>query len=127
VKQLLDDFKKFLLSGDVVMIAVGLIIALAFKAVVDSLITNIVNPLIGAIVGKPSFGDLTLKIGKGVFTYGNFINDVINFVAIGFVLFMIVKVYDKAKSRKAAEEPEPPTSEELLTEIRDLLKAQRSA
>jgi large conductance mechanosensitive channel len=124
---MLNDFKKFLMSGDLVTIAVAFILAGAFKSVVDSFVADIITPILAAIGGKPSFSNLTLKIGDGVIAYGTFLNWVISFVIVGAVLFVIVKLYEKAKSLRSSEEAAAdPTDVELLTEIRDLLK-QRSA
>ena len=121
---MLKEFKEFLMQGNLVEIAVGLILALAFKTVVDSLVKDIITPIIGAIFGQPDFSSLVLKIGDGRIRYGSFINTIVSFVIIGFVLFMLVKAYNKAvdmTSRGKAEEDD--TSEEvvLLREIRDQL------
>lgn len=121
---MLKEFKEFILEGDLVEIAVGLIIALKVADVVDSLTDNIINPIIGAIFGEPDFGHLTLSIGKGEITYGNFINSVISFVLVGFILFLIVKAYNEAKRRTTKPgEAVDDTAEEvlLLREIRDSL------
>lgn len=122
---MIKEFKEFLLEGDLVEIAVGLIIALKVTEVVESLTENIINPIIGAVFGEPDFGHLVLTIGKGRITYGSFINSVIAFVLTGFVLFLIVKAYNEAKRRttKPAEEVDD-TAEEvvLLREIRDSLR-----
>lgn len=122
------DFKKFIMQGDLVAVAVAFIMGLAFKTVVDSLVNNVIMPIVGAIVGKPSFDDLTLGIGDGVIRYGLFINALINFLIIGATLFVIVKVYENMKSlRSPAEKEEDPSELDVLTEIRDLLRAQQQS
>src|SRR5699024_7029028 len=122
---MLKEFREFLLEGDLIEIAVGLIIALKVADVVDSLTNNIINPIIGAVFGEPDFGHLTLTIGDGVIQYGNFINSVISFVLVGLILFLIVKAYNEAKRRmsKPGEEDEETTEDVLLLrEIRDSLQ-----
>ena len=121
---MLKEFKKFLMQGDLVDIAIAFILAAAFKTVVDSLVADVITPIIAAIGGKPSFDDLTLKIGDGVIKYGSFINTIISFVIIGFVLFMVVKGYNKVKAlQKESNEPEDvPEDIALLREIRDSLR-----
>lgn len=121
---MLKEFKEFILEGDLVEIAVALIIALKVADVVDSLTQNIINPIIGAVFGEPNFGDLVLTIGKGEITYGRFINSVISFLIVGFILFLIVKAYNEAKRRFSKPgEAVDDTAEEimLLREIRDSL------
>ena len=122
MSDLWSDFKKFVMQGDLVAVAVAFIIGLAFKTVVDSLVNDVIMPIIGAVFGKPSFDDLTLKIGDGVVFYGRFINAIINFLIIAATLFVIVKVFEAMKARRSpAEKAEDPTELEVLTEIRDLL------
>jgi large conductance mechanosensitive channel len=124
VHDLWNDFKKFIMQGDLVAVAVAFILGLAFKTVVDSLVNDVIMPFIGAIVGKPSFDDLTLGIGDGVIRYGSFINAIINFVIIGATLFVVVRVYEKMKSlRSPAEKAEDPSEVEVLVEIRELLRS----
>jgi large conductance mechanosensitive channel len=121
-----EDFKKFVMQGDLVAVAVAFIIGLAFKTVVDSLVNHIIMPIIGAIFGKPSFDDLTLGIGDGVIRYGSFINAIINFLIIAATLFVIVRAYEKLKSlRSPAEKAADPTELEVLQDIRELLRNQQ--
>ena len=122
---MLAEFKKFIMKGNLVEIAVGLILALKFKDVTDAFVNGIISPIVGAIFGVPSFAEKTAKIGDGVLKYGAFIDAVINFLIVGFVLFLIVKAYNSMKERMARS-PEPdevPDDIALLTEIRDLLRA----
>jgi large conductance mechanosensitive channel len=126
VKNLWSDFKKFLMQGDLVAIAVAFILGAAFKAVVDSLVADVFTPVIGGIFGSTDFGGLTIDIGDIRIGYGAFLNAVISFVIIGLTLFVIVKVYEKMRSMRGREEVEQdPTEVELLAEIRDLLRNQR--
>jgi len=126
MKNLLQEFKKFALSGDLVAVAVAFILGLAFKALVDSLVNNVIMPIVGIIVGKPSFDDLTLGIGDCVIRYRLFINAIINFLIIAATLFVIVQAYERLKAmRSPAEKAEDPSEVELLGEIRDLLRSQQ--
>lgn len=121
-----NDFKKFIMQGDLVAVAVAFIIGLAFKTVVDSLVNDIIMPIVGAIVGEPSFDELTFSIGDGVIRYGSFINAIINFLIISATLFVIVRVYEKMRTmRSPAEKAEDPSEIEVLLEIRDALQRQQ--
>lgn len=123
MKTVWTNFKTFALQGDLVSVAVALVIGLAFKALVESIVNDIVMPLVGAIFGKPSFDDLTLTLGKGVIQYGLFINSVLNFLIIAVTLFVVVEAYEKLRIFRSAEDQAgAPTELELLTEIRDLLR-----
>jgi large conductance mechanosensitive channel len=113
----LQDLKKFLLRGNVIDLAVAVIIGIAFGAVVLSLVNNVIMPVIGAIFGKPNFNDLTFNIGDGVVAYGRFITAVVNFLIIGTALFLIVRAADHFFTRE-----KKPTEVDLLTEIRDELR-----
>jgi len=125
VSALLEDFKKFINKGNIVELAVGLIIALKIKDVIDSMVKDIIMPVVGAIFGKPSFDDLHFKLGDGVVTYGLFINALLNFLIVAAALFAIVKVYESFKKK---EDPAADVSEkDVLVEIRDLLAAQSRA
>lgn len=125
---MLKEFKDFIMKGNLIEIAVGLILALAFKTVVDSFVADIITPIIAAVGGEPNFDSLVLDIGDGQITYGTFLNTVVSFVIIGFVLFMIVKAYNKmvevARRKGETEETEEDSAEVvLLREIRDALAA----
>ncbi len=98
-----EDFKAFALSGNLVEIAVAFVLAVAFGALVLSFLDNIIMPLIAAIFGEPTFDDLTASVGDGVITYGSFITAFVNFLLIAFVLFLIVKVYQRATKTGAPE------------------------
>ncbi|MEI8343036.1 MAG: large-conductance mechanosensitive channel protein MscL [Verrucomicrobiota bacterium] len=132
---MLKEFKEFAIKGNMVDMAVGIIIGAAFGGVVKSLVENIIMPPIGLLMGGLDFKDklIVLKAAdpehgiKAVeFGYGPFITVLINFFIVAFAVFILVKAIQKVKNEKPAEPPAPPapTKEEiLLTEIRDLLKA----
>lgn len=125
MKGIWSDFKKFLVQGDLVAVAVAFVIGAAFKALVDAFVGAIMMPLVGAIFGQPTFDDLTLKVGDGVVAYGLFINAVINFAIIAATLFVVVQAYEKLRNlRSPAEKAADPTELDVLIEIRDSL-AQR--
>ena len=124
------EFKEFAMRGNVMDLAVGVIVGGAFSAITTSLINDILMPLIGIFVSETSFANLTITVGSAVITYGNFIQAVINFLIMAFVVFCMVKGINRL-SRKKEEAPPPPPAKEpsaeekLLAEIRDLLKEQR--
>lgn len=130
-----NEFREFILKGNVMDMAVGIIIGAAFKAIVDSLVNDILMPCIGIFAGEESFSNLKVNVGGAVITYGNFISAVVNFLLLALVLFIVIKTMNRMneavsalrKKEKEAEEKEKaekPTKEEvLLTEIRDLLQA----
>lgn len=129
-KGFVSEFKKFVLRGNVLDLAVGVIIGAAFQSIVTSLTTNIISPILG-IFGKVNFNEFKLPIkGDAVITYGAFITDVINFIIMAFGVFIMIKLINKISSiGKKAEEPKAPVitkDQELLTEIRDLLKDKKS-
>lgn len=124
---MLKEFKQFISRGNVIDLAVGVIIGSAFTAIVQSLVNNLINPLIGLFVGKIDLSNLVLKVGDATFKYGSFINAVINFLIISFVIFLIVKAVNKFTKKEEAETPAPPTEADYLKEIRDLLKEKEEA
>jgi large conductance mechanosensitive channel len=127
MKKMYSEFVAFIFSGNLILIAVAFVLGILVKQVIDSFVNDIVNPIIGVIVGKPEFTN-TLEIGDGVIKYGSFITVLINLVITGLVLFGIVKAYEAYRARKKAsgEEDEAATEDiELLREIRDLLATQR--
>jgi len=128
VANLWADFKKFIMQGDLVAVAVAFILGLAFKSVIDSLVNDILMPIVGIAVGKASFSALTVTINDAVIRYGSFIQWVINFLIIGATLFVVVKVYEHMKNLRSREEKEEDPSElDVLTEIRDLLRRQQAS
>jgi large conductance mechanosensitive channel len=118
---MLSEFKDFIAKGNVMDMAVGIIIGAAFTAIVGSLVDDLITPLIGIFMGGIDFGALEAKVGEATFTYGNFIMAIINFIIIAFVVFMLVRMVNKAKGPEPEEEPAGPSETDLLTEIRDAL------
>ena len=118
---MLKEFQKFIMRGNVLDLAVGVIIGSAFTGLVTSLTKNLINPILSMFAGKADLSGLYFTILGAKVTYGNFINDVLNFLIIAFVVFLLVKGINRILPSKPAK-PAGPTQEELLTEIRDLLK-----
>ncbi len=121
------EFKQFIARGNVMDMAVGVIIGGAFKAIADSLTADIIMPIIGIFVSEDSFADLAVEVGDAVITYGKFLSAVLNFLIMALVVFCIVKAVNSFHRRKESAagptaSPEPSNEEKLLTEIRDLLK-----
>ena len=133
------DFKEFITKGNIIDMAVGVIVGGAFGKIVTALVNNIITPLISLLVGKVNFSDLKwvitpattvdgVEVAENALLYGAFIQSVIDFFIIAFCIFIFLRIITKAKSKfeKKVEEEAPapagPTTEELLTEIRDLLK-----
>lgn len=122
---LIKEFKKFAMRGNVVDMAVGVIIGGAFGKIVSSLVNDVVMPLVGIITGGIDFTGLKATIGDASITYGNFIQNVVDFLIIAFCIFMMIKGLNKLSKKKEEVPATPPTpskEEELLREIRDLLK-----
>ncbi len=119
-----NDFKTFISRGNVVDMAVGVIIGGAFGKIVSSLVDDILMPAIGAIVGGLDFSDLSIKIGNAVIKYGNFVQTVVDFLIVAFCIFLMVKLFEKFKKKEEVKEAAPVKADEviLLEEIRDLLK-----
>ncbi len=123
---MLKEFKDFIAKGNVMDMAVGIIIGAAFTAIVGSLVADMINPLIGLFMGGVDFASLSASVGEATFTYGNFIMAIINFLIIAFVVFMLVRQVNKMKKAEEAapapEAPKGPTQEELLADILAALK-----
>ena len=129
--KLFDGFKAFIMRGNVVDMAVGVIIGGAFGKIVTSLVNDIFMPIIGMILGNVNFSSLEIKLGEPVegveqaaIKYGMFIQEIVNFIIIAFCIFMVIKVINKMQKKKEeapAPAPEPTKEEVLLTEIRDAL------
>ncbi|WP_172189953.1 large-conductance mechanosensitive channel protein MscL [Lentilactobacillus kribbianus] len=120
---MLNEFKQFIARGNVLDLAVGVIIGGAFTSIVTSLTDNLINPLIGIFLGKIDLSSLVLKVGGANFKYGLFINSIINFLIIAFVVFLMVKGINKVLPKKEITDNSE-TDNALLSEIRDLLKQQ---
>jgi large conductance mechanosensitive channel len=137
---MLKEFKEFAMRGNVVDMAVGIIIGAAFGKIVTSFVNDVIMPPIGLLLGSVDFGNLFVNLGGDYTTvaaaetagapiikYGVFINTVIDFVIVAFAIFLVIKALNKLKRQQAAQPPAPPApsaQEKLLTEIRDVLKAQ---
>ena len=131
IKRFLDEFKKFALKGNMLDMAVGMIVGGAFTALVTSIVTNIATPLIGILIGV-DFSDWTISLPRlygnadpGTLAIGSFLNSIISFFIVAFVVFLFVKALNafRNKEEEKPKEPPKPTAEELLLiEIRDLLK-----
>lgn len=132
MKRLLNEFKDFISKGNVLDLAVGVIIGGAFQKIVSSLVSDIFMPILGIITGGHDFSNLTIKFKDATINYGVFVQNIIDFLLMAFCIFIIVKVFNKIKEdadkklkkNKVEEKEEPKKSNEeiLLTEIRDLLK-----
>lgn len=124
--KIVDEFKTFISRGNVLDLAVGVIIGGAFQSLVKSLTDNIISPILGCF-SKADFNSYTLTIGNLNLKYGAFLTDIINFIIMAFIVFLIVKVMNKLLVKKQEKKEEPvievkPKDIELLEEIRDLLK-----
>ncbi len=119
---MIKEFKEFINKGNVMDLAVGVIIGGAFGAIVTSLVNDIIMPLIVCVTGKADVSSLSVKVGDATLLYGNFLQAIINFVIIAFVIFLIVKAMNKVIKKKEAEAPAKSDEVKLLEEIRDELK-----
>lgn len=127
VKKGFNEFKSFISRGNVVDMAVGVIIGGAFSKIVTSLVNDILMPLIGVIVGGVDFSNLSIKVGDATIAYGNFIQTIFDFLIVAFCIFLMVKLFERFRKKENKEEEKkeeaPKKSDEvlLLEEIRDLL------
>lgn len=128
MKNFISEFKEFISRGNVLDMAVGVVIGGAFTAIVTSLVNDIITPLIGVLIGGLDFSGLSIKVGDATVGYGSFIQAIINFLLISFVIFCVIRSFNKI-AKKKSEEPEtppaPPEDVVLLREIRDLLSEQK--
>lgn len=127
MKKFVSEFKEFISRGNVLDMAVGVVIGGAFTAIVTALVDNIITPLIGVLVGGLDFTGLSVKVGEATIGYGAFIQAVINFLLISFVIFCVIRSFNKLAKKKEEEPAAPPAPAEdvvLLREIRDLLANQ---
>ena len=125
MNKFLNEFKAFAMRGNVIDMAVGVIIGGAFGKIVSSLVDDVLMPLIGTIVGGIDFTSLALTIGEAKITYGNFLQNILDFIIVAFSIFLFIKgisSLSKKKEDEPAPAPEPSNEEKLLAEIRDLLK-----
>lgn len=122
---MIKEFKKFISRGNVVDLAVGVVIGSAFSKIVSSLVDNIIMPLVGILIGGINFTKLSLTIFGVEIQFGIFLQNVVDFLIIAFCIFMVVKLFNKLTHREEKKEevkPAKPNQEVLLEEIRDLLK-----
>jgi large conductance mechanosensitive channel len=119
-----NEFKKFALKGNVLDLAVGVVIGAAFGKIVSSLVDDIIMPLVGLLMGGVNFTDLMVKVGGAQVKYGLFIQNVVDFFIVAFSIFIFIRIINNRfkKKEEAAPEPAVDPNVELLTEIRDLLK-----
>lgn len=120
-----SEFKSFISRGNVVDMAVGVIIGGAFGKIVTSLVNDVLMPIIGVFLGGLDFSDLSIKVGDATIKYGSFIQTIVDFLIVAFCIFMIVKLFESFKKKKEEEAEEAPKKSDevlLLEEIRDLLK-----
>ena len=136
--QMLEEFKKFAMRGNVIDLAVGIIVGAAFTAIVNSLVNDIMMPPLGLLIGGIDFSDFFITLSGGSYetlaearaagavtiNYGEFINQIVKFVIVAFAVFILVKQINRLQSPPPPAAPPPPTREEiLLAEIRDILKS----
>ena len=119
---MIKEFKEFVSKGNVLDLAVGVIIGGAFGKIVTSLVDNILMPLVGMILGGVNFSELSVKVGSATLNYGLFIQNVIDFLIVAFVIFLIVKSFNKMRKPKKEEKPPKPEHVVLLEEIKNILK-----
>jgi large conductance mechanosensitive channel len=125
---MIKEFREFIMRGNVIDLAVAVILGAAFTAIINSLVNDIIMPIIGVILGGVDFTSLSITVGEASITYGNFIQAIINFLLIALVLFLLIRSINRMSRKKPeapAAPPEPTVEERLLTEIRDLLRAQQ--
>ncbi|MGR3742289.1 large conductance mechanosensitive channel protein MscL [Companilactobacillus sp. DQM5] len=132
MRSFLKEFKEFISRGSVIDMAVGVIVGGAFKDLAGSLVANLINPLLGLFLGQVDLSSIVLRIGNANFKFGMFINSIIEFIMIMFVIFLIVKAINKMRSlgkqsEEEEEETQINTAENYLMEIRDLLKEQKES
>ena len=121
---MVKEFKKFISKGNVVDLAVGVVIGSAFGKIVSSLVDDIIMPLVGLIIGGIDFSGLSIKIKDASIQYGMFIQNVVDFLIVAFCIFMVIRAFNKITKKEKKKEEKPTKSEEvkLLEEIRDCLK-----
>lgn len=134
---MLKEFKAFALRGNVMDLAVGVIIGAAFGKIVTSLTNDVIMPVVGQVLGKVDFSNLFINLGSGeyptlkaavdagapVLKYGSFINSVLDFFILAFIIFLMVRAMNRMMKAEAPPPPGPTPDQQLLTEIRDLLKS----
>ena len=133
MKKFFEEFKTFISKGNVIDLAVAVVIGNAFNAIVSSLVNDIIMPLVGLLIGGINFSDIKVTLGDANIMFGLFIQNVVNFLIVAFTIFVVVKAFnklqEKAKRKEAKEEKKEEVKKAddivLLEEIRDLLKKQK--
>jgi large conductance mechanosensitive channel len=130
VSKLLEDFRKFVMRGNVLDLAVAVVIGVAFNAVVNSLVNDVIMQVIAAIFGEPNFDKLTLTVNDGIIYYGRFLTALVNFLIVAATLFVVIKAFEEMQKRRRreGEDAAEDKSDEvvLLGEIRDLLRERQA-
>lgn len=131
MKKFISEFKEFISKGNVLDMAVGVIIGGAFSKIVSSLVNDVMMPLIGIIIGGHDFTNLSIKVGNAKIMYGSFLQNVVDFLIVAFCLFTVIKIINRFKKKQEKNENKEKiktSSEEviLLSEIRDLLKIDKT-
>ncbi len=131
MKKFISEFKEFISKGNVLDMAVGVIIGGAFSKIVSSLVNDVMMPLIGIIIGGHDFTNLSIKVGNAKIMYGSFLQNVVDFLIVAFCLFTVIKIINRFKKKQEKNENKEKIktpSEEviLLSEIRDLLKTNKT-
>lgn len=119
---MLQEFKSFAMKGNVVDLAVGIVIGAAFGKIITSLVADMIMPIVGSLMGGVAFSELAIEVGAASVNYGKFIQSCVDFVIIAAAIFLVVRGINRMRREKAVAPVAPPRQEVLLEEIRDLLK-----
>ncbi|AJD90059.1 hypothetical protein JMA_07420 [Jeotgalibacillus malaysiensis] len=128
MRNMMKEFREFAMRGNVLELAIAVVLGAAFGKIVTALVENIIMPIVGIILGGVNFSALAVTVGNAEVTYGVFIQAVIDFIIVAFAIFLFVKLINRFKRKEEAKEEAAPVIDpqtELLTEIRDLLKKER--
>ena len=123
---MIDEFKEFVNKGNVITIAVGLVMALYFQKIVEALLDGVINPIVAAIFGESTFTNVGFDIGDARISIGLLIDAIISFIIVAFILFLMVRAYNNMQREDEDDEDDGPSEVDLLTEIRDQLKVNGS-
>ena len=122
---MIKEFREFLQQGNVIDLAMAVIIGGAFGAIIKSLVDDIFMPVIGILIGGIDFSGISIQVGEAVILFGNFIQAIINFVIIASAMFLVIRSYNQLRSEEQSAPPKPSAEEKILAEIRDLLKERK--